>query len=120
MSDLGHIGLSDRLASRRRLFQGCDTGKQNVDSGTELLAVVVLAQVRRRLAHVRVLAGIQLQPTCRDSVQEARSVRVTFGADPSVGSILPGDAENVIHQRAASKSARSGTPRASSNLPMLS
>src|SRR5947208_1800755 len=57
------------VACRRgggRLPKGCDTGQEDVGAGEELFAVVVLAQLCRRLVHERVLTGVELLPLCGD------------------------------------------------------
>ena len=47
-----------------RLPDGCDGGQDEVDAGKELLAVVVLGQLRRHLMHERVFSGVELRPPC--------------------------------------------------------
>jgi 2-polyprenyl-6-methoxyphenol hydroxylase-like FAD-dependent oxidoreductase len=46
-------------SARDRLPGGSDAGQDEVDAGQELLAVVVLGQLRRHLMHERVLRGVE-------------------------------------------------------------
>jgi len=48
-----------------RLSDGCDAGQDEVDTGQELLAVVVLGQLSRHLMHERVHRGVRAAPTVR-------------------------------------------------------
>ncbi len=77
---------------------GVDAGEDEIDPGEELLAVVVLGQLRCDLTHERVLAGVELRPLCGDGREECRSVGVGV-EEASTGGVLRGEAEDVVHER---------------------
>ncbi len=81
-----------------RLPDGCDAGQDEVDAGQELLAVVVLAQLRRHLTHERVLRRVELRPPYGDGREKGRPVRLAREEAGGRG-VLPGEAEDVVHQR---------------------
>src|SRR5271156_2960 len=98
--------LAARRAPQRRLSDGSDAGQDEVDAGQELLAVVVLAQLRRHLTHERVLRGVELRPPCGDGREEGRSVRLACEEARGRG-VLSGEAENVVHERGRAVELRS-------------
>ena len=53
-----------------RLSDGFDAGKDEVDAGKELLAVVMAGQLGRQLTHERVLRGAELRPLSGDRPEE--------------------------------------------------
>ena len=81
-----------------RLSDGPDAGQDEVDAGEELLAIVVLGQLRRHLVHERVLHGVELRPPCGDSREEGRSVGLAR-EEPRGRGVLSGEAEDVVHER---------------------
>jgi len=53
-----------------RVVHGLDAGEDEIDAGEELLAVVVLAQLRSGFVHGRVSSGVELRPLRGDVGQE--------------------------------------------------
>jgi 2-polyprenyl-6-methoxyphenol hydroxylase-like FAD-dependent oxidoreductase len=82
------------------MVHGLDAGQDEIDAGQELLAVVVLAQVRSGLAHGRVANGVELGPLRGDGGEEGRSVGLAAGERAGVGGVLAGDAEDVVDEHA--------------------
>ena len=89
-----------------RLSDGSDAGEDEVDAGEELLAVVVLAQLRGHPMHERVLRGVELSPPCGDGREEGRSVRLARNEAGASG-VLSCKAENVVHERGRAVELRS-------------
>ena len=89
-----------------RLADGSDAGQDEVDAGQELLAVVVLAQLRRHLTHERVPRGVEARPPIGDGREEGRSICGGRGEAGGRG-VLSGEAEDVVHERGRAVEPRS-------------
>ncbi len=87
-----------RQTPRQRLLDRLDAGQDEVDAREELLAVVMPGQLRRDLAQERIRCGIELRPSCGNGRQKRDAIRLALSA-ARVGGILPGHAEDVVHER---------------------
>ena len=75
-----------------------DPRQNEIDAGQELRALVVRGQLRRHLAHERVLRRVELRPPIghgRDDLRLPRLARMQSCA----GRVLAGQPEDVVHQR---------------------
>jgi hypothetical protein len=70
------LDCAEQGIAEDHLSDCCYASEDKVDAGEELLAVVVLAQLRGHLTHERVLRGVVLRPPCGDAREEGRSIRL--------------------------------------------
>jgi hypothetical protein len=77
---------------------GFDPGQDEIDARKKLRAIVVLAQLCCHLMHEGGLRGSELRPPGGDRREQRGAI--SFGwEEASVGGILSGDAENIVHER---------------------
>ena len=64
-------GVQALCSSPRATRASRDAGKDEIDAGEELLAVVVFAQLRPGFVHGWVFSGVELRPPCGDGCEES-------------------------------------------------
>lgn len=91
------------------------------DAGQELLAVVVLAQLRRHLTHERVLRGVELRPACGDGREssEAAAADARLILDLCLGDRAPSGLVDFFASAQTSPPPRQGAARNGAEGPAL-